>query len=446
MGISNNMGDNSILINWGEFKPHLITNQKDLFKDKHFADVTLITDDEKQLKAHKVILSACSPFFRNMLITNPHSHPMFFMKGIKNHQMKALLQFMYCGETRIFDDLIDEFISIAQDLKIKELSSKILFDKSDEEAVDVSVHNDADCKTQSEKSTHSTFAEISEFIGSQDHITGPSFTENEDQIELVENNKDHEDRHEEQSHIIEDYGQHHEKIVVVTEERSKKIAPIGNALHKCHLCDTVLSSKHRLRIHIESIHQGIRYPCDQCNYKATNKDHLKRHNQIRHQEPKISCDSCDFKTATQDYLKNHKMSHHSNIKFQCHICDYRAGREVKVKQHIKVKHATTHTVADSSSKTESEISTRATSSKLSDSQDYINVPSSTEEEDQMELAKNNKDHENRHEEQSLIIEEYGQNLENIVVITEEQYEAVAPLAMPFITVIYVTQYSQANMV
>ena len=127
-------------ISWqDEFKSNTAETFRKLLIDTDFTDVTLVCDDGQTIEAHKVILSACSSFFRNMLISNPHVHPMIFMKGIKHKQLKALLQFMYCGEARIFDDQIDEFISIAQDLKVKELSNKVALDTPDDIADNIKV-------------------------------------------------------------------------------------------------------------------------------------------------------------------------------------------------------------------------------------------------------------------------------------------------------------------
>ena len=78
--------------------------QKELFQEKHFADVTLVSDDEIQLKAHKVILSSSSSFFRNLLLNNPHPHPLLFMRGIKKLHLMSILQFMYIGEAKVAQD------------------------------------------------------------------------------------------------------------------------------------------------------------------------------------------------------------------------------------------------------------------------------------------------------------------------------------------------------
>ena len=64
---------------------------RELREDKDFFDVTLACDDE-QLQAHKVILSACSPFFRTVLRRNRHEHPLLYLKGkkpSKKHSLKV---------------------------------------------------------------------------------------------------------------------------------------------------------------------------------------------------------------------------------------------------------------------------------------------------------------------------------------------------------------------
>ena len=56
---------------------------KQLWKDKDFADVTLATVDDHQIRAHKIILSSCSNFFRNILLNNPHHNPLIYLKDIR---------------------------------------------------------------------------------------------------------------------------------------------------------------------------------------------------------------------------------------------------------------------------------------------------------------------------------------------------------------------------
>ena len=69
-----------------------------MLNDVNFTDVTLVSGDGIQIKAHKIILSACSQFFQHILVpySVDFSHkPVVFLKGIEEQELTAILQFMY---------------------------------------------------------------------------------------------------------------------------------------------------------------------------------------------------------------------------------------------------------------------------------------------------------------------------------------------------------------
>ena len=94
---------------------------RELREDKDFFDVTLACDDE-QLQAHKVILSACSPFFRTVLRRNRHEHPLLYLKGVKYADLVSVLNFMYHGEVNVAQEELNSFLAVAEDLKVKGLT------------------------------------------------------------------------------------------------------------------------------------------------------------------------------------------------------------------------------------------------------------------------------------------------------------------------------------
>jgi len=95
---------------------------RELRQDKDFFDVTLSCDEEQQLQAHKVILSACSPFFRNILRRNPHQHPLLYLKGVKYTDLQSVLNFMYHGEVNVAQEELNSFLAVAEDLRVKGLT------------------------------------------------------------------------------------------------------------------------------------------------------------------------------------------------------------------------------------------------------------------------------------------------------------------------------------
>merc|ERR1712106_769705 len=77
---------------------------------------------DNQIQAHKVILSACSPFFRNILRHNPHQHPLLYLKGVKYREVLSVLNFMYVGEVNVAQEELNSFLTVAEDLKVKGLA------------------------------------------------------------------------------------------------------------------------------------------------------------------------------------------------------------------------------------------------------------------------------------------------------------------------------------
>ena len=108
-------------LRWNDFESNISTAFRELRDDKDFFDVTLVCDED-QIQAHKVILSACSPFFRSVLRRNRHEHPLLYMKGIKYVDIVSVLNFMYNGEVNVAQEELNSFLAVAEDLKVKGLT------------------------------------------------------------------------------------------------------------------------------------------------------------------------------------------------------------------------------------------------------------------------------------------------------------------------------------
>merc|ERR1719347_556440 len=148
-------------LNWHTFSNHLKLMSKDLFQDGRYTDVTLVSDDQTQFKAHKIVLSACSPVFKKIIDSNPSHHPLIYLRGIQSYEMESILQFMYLGEGKFYHERMSEFIKVAQDLEVKEISDGVeLPSEETEETVEENIPEDAieeefveETPIQEEKST-----------------------------------------------------------------------------------------------------------------------------------------------------------------------------------------------------------------------------------------------------------------------------------------------------
>ena len=125
-------------LRWNDFESNISVAFRELREEKDFFDVTLACDDS-QIQAHKVILSACSPFFRNVLRKNPHQHPLLYLKGVKYKELLSVLNFMYMGEVNVAQEELNSFLAVAEDLRVKGLTQNNAESGSDKAKSDSSI-------------------------------------------------------------------------------------------------------------------------------------------------------------------------------------------------------------------------------------------------------------------------------------------------------------------
>ncbi|XP_059090105.1 protein tramtrack, beta isoform-like isoform X1 [Tigriopus californicus] len=117
------MGSDNFCLKWNDFESNISSSFKEIRRESEFFDVTLSCDQgNEQVHAHKVILAACSPFFRRVLNKNPHQNPVIYLKGVDFHNLNAILNFMYYGEVNVGQDELNGFLKVAQELSVKGLT------------------------------------------------------------------------------------------------------------------------------------------------------------------------------------------------------------------------------------------------------------------------------------------------------------------------------------
>jgi len=118
-------------LRWNDFEANVSGAFRDLRAESDFFDVTLGCSDSngRSLQAHKVILSACSSFFKGMLRQqaqqNPaHPHPFIYLRGVSFCDLSSVLDFMYHGEVNVAQEDLNSFLAVAEELQIKGLTNK----------------------------------------------------------------------------------------------------------------------------------------------------------------------------------------------------------------------------------------------------------------------------------------------------------------------------------
>ena len=113
------MADEKIFLKWNHFRDATTAAFSNLGTNKEFSDVTLVSGDGQMMQAHRLVLSVSSPVLREILLKIPHHKQTFlYMKGITMEDLELILKFLYFGEVEICQKNLDDFLEIANELKI----------------------------------------------------------------------------------------------------------------------------------------------------------------------------------------------------------------------------------------------------------------------------------------------------------------------------------------
>ncbi|XP_053692964.1 protein tramtrack, alpha isoform isoform X2 [Sabethes cyaneus] len=115
------MSSQRFCLRWNNHQTNLLSVFDQLLHAETFTDVTLAVEGQ-YLKAHKMVLSACSPYFQTIFISHPEKDPIVILKDVPFKDMKCLLDFMYRGEVSVDQDRLAAFLRVAESLRIKGLT------------------------------------------------------------------------------------------------------------------------------------------------------------------------------------------------------------------------------------------------------------------------------------------------------------------------------------
>ena len=108
-------------LKWKNFNFNVKSRISNVIKDQCFCDVILVSGDKKPFQAHRYVLSAFSPVLKNILQSNPHSHPLIYLRGLDEQELDSILRFIYLGETTVNRSNMYRFSQAVKDLRIKKL-------------------------------------------------------------------------------------------------------------------------------------------------------------------------------------------------------------------------------------------------------------------------------------------------------------------------------------
>ncbi|XP_017766543.1 PREDICTED: broad-complex core protein isoforms 1/2/3/4/5-like [Eufriesea mexicana] len=123
-------------LRWNNYQSSITSAFENLRDDEDFVDVTLACDG-KSLKAHRVVLSACSPYFRELLKSTPCKHPVIVLQDVAFSDLHALVEFIYHGEVNVHQRSLSSFLKTAEVLRVSGLTQQA--DQTERDEVSISL-------------------------------------------------------------------------------------------------------------------------------------------------------------------------------------------------------------------------------------------------------------------------------------------------------------------
>ncbi|XP_032690237.1 uncharacterized protein LOC116853310 isoform X3 [Odontomachus brunneus] len=121
--LDENMGEKMFNLTWNNHLANLSGLFETLYKSGSLTDVTLACQGG-MLRAHRLVLAACSPYFERVFKEHYGDQPILILKGVAVEEMECLLDFMYRGSIDVAEEHLPSLIKTATDLEIRGLSGE----------------------------------------------------------------------------------------------------------------------------------------------------------------------------------------------------------------------------------------------------------------------------------------------------------------------------------
>ncbi|XP_073834555.1 broad-complex core protein isoform X1 [Musca autumnalis] len=110
-------------LRWNNYQSSITSAFENLRDDEDFVDVTLACEG-RSIKAHRVVLSACSPYFRDLLKSTPCKHPVILLQDVNFNDLHSLVEFIYHGEVNVHQKSLQSFLKTAEVLRVSGLTQQ----------------------------------------------------------------------------------------------------------------------------------------------------------------------------------------------------------------------------------------------------------------------------------------------------------------------------------
>ena len=253
-----------LCLQWNDFKQNTSSAFGILRGDGDFSDVTLVCEDGQQIEAHKVILAASSPFFKELLRKNQHPHPLVYLRGLKSDDLVAMIDFLYFGEANVLQENLEIFLAFAEELKLKGLT------KGANDVVGSELETKSSTSSKAESLKKGGLQQSRNRGGNKD-VEYETVTNPEAIVAVVNKNT-----------IPADLDDLDDQIRSMITKSDISLGPGKGKMATCNICGKQAPYRDLPR-HVEANHlSGVSHACDVCGSVSRSKNGLRLHKMKYH--------------------------------------------------------------------------------------------------------------------------------------------------------------------
>ena len=251
-------------LKWNDYQSNWNKSLFELRNDDDLSDVTLISDDKKKFSAHKILLSSCSSVFKFILKENKHANSLLYLGGVSSVNLGFILDYIYHGEVKIYQEQLDSFLESAQRLEISGLLGNSEEDSNNQQAFDHFQNDEERSDGVNISQTYidevNTALSLDQFQQAvEEKLVGNIESTPKDVTKFDVGNMSSEE----------------------VDLKIKELYQRNDGVQSCIVCD--YSTKHgNIRQHIETHLDGLSFSCSFCNREFRSRNCLNVHKNKSH--------------------------------------------------------------------------------------------------------------------------------------------------------------------